>query len=168
MSYFLCFFSFVLCLLFNPVYDNYTSLLNSQYRLLFLVWILILDFFLVKNILKHTLSKNEKIFIAVLSLLFIIGSYLPYYTSIYLFSFLHVFLPMISIIFYLLYIFYIILRFYKKEPLQAQSLYQWYFWGLSIISLLIIFFGHINGIIEITTFIFTTFILEKLKIINYS
>lgn len=168
MGYISCLFAFGLCFLFNPVYDNYTSLLDSQYALLFFIWIMILDISLVKNISRHILNKKEKIFIYILSLLFIIGSYLPYYSPIYLFSFLHVILPMSSIILYILYMFYIIFRHLKKEPLQAQSLYQWYFWGLSIITIFIIFFGHINGIIEIAILIFVFFMLEKLKIIDYS
>lgn len=168
MIYILCIFSFCLCFLFNPVYDNYTSLLSSQYSFLYLFWIFILDIFLIKNIKKYITNKKEKNFIYVLGVLFIFGSYLPYYSNIYLFSFLHVVLPISSIILYILYIFYIILKYYKKEPLQAQNLYQWYFGGLSFIAMFIIFFGHINGIIEISIYIFISSMLKKLEIIDYS
>lgn len=168
MIYISCLFTFAMCFLFNPVYDNYTSLLNSQYMLLFFIWILIIDISLLKAIEHYAQNKKEKKFLYLLSLLFIIGSYLPYNSSFYLLSFFHVILPMITIILYILYIFYIIFHYYKKEPLQAHQLYQWYFWGLSIIAIFIIFFGQINGIIEITTYIFIIFMLKKLKIINDS
>lgn len=168
MVYISCLLALGLCCLFDPIYNNYTSLLNSSYSLLYFIWIFILDISIVKTIIKYSINKKQKIYIYFLGLLFIIGSYLPYYSTFYLFSFLHVTLAMLAIVFFILYIFYIILNFHKKEPLQAQSLYQWYFWGLSVIALFIIFFGHINGIIEITTLFFIFFMLKKLKIIDYS
>lgn len=168
MSYLLILCSIVLCLMFNPLYDNYTSLLSSSLYMLYIIWIFFLASYLYKKILQHCLMKAEKRFVSILYLLFMLGSYLPYYSSIYIFSFLHVVLPMMTIILYLLYIFYIIFRHYKKEPSQAHVLYQWYFYGLSIISLFIIYFAHINGIIEISLIILIVFLLEKLKIIDYS
>lgn len=168
MSYLLILYSILLCFMFNPLYDNYTSLLNSSSHMLYMIWIFFLASYLFKQILRHCLNIIEKRFVFLLYLLFMLGSYLPYYSNIYMFSFLHVVLPMTAIILYLLYIFYIIFRHYKKEPSQAQVLYQWFFYGLSLISLFIIYFAHINGIIEISLIIFVVFLLEKLKIIDYS
>lgn len=168
MIYCVALFSIILCCLFNPLYNNYTSLLNSSYRILYVLWIFLLATTLFKNIFHHCLYKNEKRLIILLYLLFMLGSCLPYYSTVYLFSFLHVILPMSTIIIYLFYVLCIIFRYNKKEPLKAQILYQWFFYGLSLISLLIIYFGHINGIIEISLILFVIFLLEKLKTIDYS
>lgn len=168
MNYLICIFSLSLCFFYDPLYNNYTSLLNGPYHFLYVLWIAVLTLYLFKNIIRHAPTQREKILICLLGFFFILGSYLPYYSPFYLFSFLHVFLPLLSIILYLLYIFLIIFRHYKKEPSQAQILYQWYFWGLSLISLLIIFFGHINGICEIATVYLTIFLIEKIKIIDDS
>lgn len=168
MSYLLILCSILLCFMFNPLYDNYTSLLSSSFHILYMIWIFFLASYLLKNILRYCLNTIEKRFIFLLYLLFILGSYLPYYSKVYIFSFLHVILPMISIVLYLFYILYVIFRHYKKEPSQAQILYQWFFYGLSLISLLIIYFAHINGIIEISLIIFVVFLIERLKIIDDS
>lgn len=168
MLYILSLLSILLCCLFDPLYDNYTSLLSSPYHRLYIIWIFLLASCLLKNIIRHCLSWNEKRFIVLLYLLFIVGSYLPYYSAVYLFSLLHVILPMSTIIGYLLYILYVIFRYSKKEPLQAQILYQWFLYGISLISLLIIYFAHINGIIEVSLILLVIFLLKKLKIIDYS
>lgn len=166
MNYLLCLFSLCLCFFYDPLYDNYTSLLNGPYHILYVLWIALLALYLFKNIIIHARTQREKILICLLGFFFILGSYLPYYSSFYLLSFLHVFLPLLTIVLYLLYIFSIIFRHYKKEPSQAQILYQWYFWGLSLVSLLIIFFGHINGICEIATVFLVIFLVEKIRIID--
>lgn len=157
--------TFGLCLCFNPVYNNYTSLLNSSYAFFYYLWI----FFIVISFFKKTVcfinNQKEKRFLIILGCLFIIGSYLPYQSPFIVTSYLHVFLPTICMMMYFIYLFYKISLFQKKEPIKAHLLFQWYFWGLSLISMLIVFFGHINGIIEIAILIYIIFMINKMHII---
>lgn len=164
----MCLYSLALCFLFNPLYDNYTSLLNSQYVMLYYTWILLVDFILVKEIQQFFNTRRQKFFIYLISSLFIMGSYFPYQSSIKLFSLLHIVIPILCIIVYIDFLFCAILQFQKKEPIKAQSLIQWFFWGLSVIAMFIIYFGHINGIIEITIIFYISFITQKMKIICVS
>lgn len=165
MLYLTLIFTLVLCLFFNPVYHNFTSLLSSSYAWLFYLWI----FFIVAAFSKKSISfiqfQKERKYIYLLGFLFLTGCYFPYENTYIFFSYLHVFLPMLCIIIYFLFLFFIIYHYQKKEPIKAHLLYQWYFWGLSIISMLIIFFGQINGIIEIAVLIFFYIMLNKMQII---
>ena len=48
-------------------------------------------------------------------------------------------------------------------PFKAHLLNQWYFYGLSIIAMSLIFFGQINGIVEILTLTFIFLMLSLLQ-----
>lgn len=165
MLYLTFIFTLVLCLFFNPIYHNFTSLLSSSYAWLFYLWIFLNVVIYAKKSICFIQSQKERQYIFILSFIFMIGCYFPYENTYTFFSYLHVILPMICIIIYLLFLFYIIYRYQKKEPFKAHLLFQWYFWGLSIISMLIIFFGQINGVIEIALISFITIMLNKMQII---
>ena len=108
---------------------------------------------------NNTQITTHKKTIYSLTLCFIIGSLIPY--KIY--PFLHVSLPMVTIILSILLIAFIIKEKQKNEPFKAHLLNQWYFYGLSIIALSLIFFGQINGIVEILTLTFIFLMLSLLQ-----
>ena len=139
--------SIILFLFFHPLYNNYTSLMSTSYAFLYDFWILYLSYTLCHQFLKITTHKKT---IYSLTLCFIIGSLIPYKNH----PFLHVSLPMVTIILSILLIAFII---------KAHLLNQWYFYGLSIIALSLIFFGQINGIVEILTLIFIFWMLSLLQ-----
>lgn len=146
-------YSIILLFFFHPLYNNYTSLMSSH-SLLYYLWVILLTVTLTINLAKIIKTK----YLYLLSLIFLIGTIIPYNNKYYLGTFLHVFIPMICIITTLLLILYKI----KNEP-KAHLLFQWYTYGLSIISMLIIFFSQINGLIEITILIFIILMLNLLK-----
>lgn len=147
-------YSIILLFFFHPLYNNYTSLMSSNYSLLYYLWVILVTITLTIKLSKIIQSK----YVYLLSIIFFIGSIIPYNNKYYLGSFLHVFIPIICIIISLLLIFYKI----KNEP-KAHLLFPWFTYGLSIISMLIIFFSQINGLIEITILIFIIIILNLLK-----
>ena len=138
--------SIILFLFFHPLYNNYTSLMSTSYAFLYDFWILYLSYTLCHQFLKITTRKKT---IYSLTLCFIIGSLIPYKNH----PFLHVSLPMVTIILSILLIAFIIKEKQKNEP----------FYGLSIIALSLIFFGQINGIVEILTLIFIFWMLSLLQ-----
>ena len=147
-------YSIILLFFFHPLYNNYTSLMSSTYSLLYYLWIILVTITLTIKLDKILKSK----YLYLLSIIFFIGSIIPYNNKYYLGSFLHVLIPIICIIITLLLMLYII----KNEP-KAHFLFQWFTYGLSIISMLIIFFSQINGLIEISILIFIIVMLNLLK-----
>ncbi len=110
-------------------------------------------------VLREVIPEKPPKTIYSLTLCFIIGSLIPYKNH----PFLHVSLPMVTIILSILLIAFIIKEKQKNEPFKAHLLNQWYFYGLSIIALSLIFFGQINGIVEILTLIFIFWMLSLLQ-----
>ena len=130
--------------------------MSTSYAFLYDFWILYLSYTLCHQFLK---IKTRKKTIYSSTLCFIIGSLIPYKNH----PFLHVSLPMVTIILSILLIAFIIKEKQKNEPFKAHLLNQWYFYGLSIIALSLIFFGQINGIVEILTLIFIFWMLSLLQ-----
>lgn len=147
--------SIILFLFFHPLYNNYTSLMSTPHAFLYDLWILYLSYTLCHQFLKITTHKKTIYF---LTFCFIIGSLIPYKVH----PFIHVFLPMSSIILSILLIAFCIKEMQKNEPFKAHLLNQWYFYGLSIIAMSLIFFGQINGIVEILTLAFIFWMLSLL------
>lgn len=149
-------FSFSLFLCFHPLYNNYTSLMSSPYAPFYYLWVLYLSYTLCHNFLKTT---NNKKIVYLLTLIFCLGSVIPYKSL----PFFHVILPMASILLTILFLLLLINDKQKNEPLRAHLIKQWYFYGLSLLSLMIIFFGQINGIIEIMALFFICWMLYLLQ-----
>ena len=93
--------SIILFLFFHPLYNNYTSLMSTSYAFLYDFWILYLSYTLCHQFLKITTHKKT---IYSLTLCFIIGSLISYKNH----PFLHVSLPMVTIILSILLIAFII------------------------------------------------------------
>lgn len=148
--------SIILFLFFHPLYNNYTSLMSTSYAFLYDLWILYLSYTLCHQFLKITTHKKT---IYSLTFCFIIGSLIPYKNH----PFLHVSLPMVTIILSILLIAFIIKEKQKNEPFKAHLLNQWYFYGLSVIAMSLILFGQINGIVEILTLTFIFLMLSLLQ-----
>ena len=148
--------SIIFFFFFLSFYFECLGLMSTSYAFLYDFWILYLSYTLCHQFLKITTHKKT---IYSLTLCFIIGSLIPYKNH----PFLHVSLPMVTIILSILLIAFIIKEKQKNEPFKAHLLNQWYFYGLSIIALSLIFFGQINGIVEILTLIFIFWMLSLLQ-----
>ena len=137
-------YSIILLFFYHPLYQNYTSLMNTSFSFFYYSWCVLLTLSLCLTFFKVTSLKK---FIIFLSLFFFIGLILPYHKNYPIFSTLHVFIPLSCIIIALL----------------AHKIYLWFSYGLSIIAMFIIFFSQINGLIEISVLLFINFILYVLQ-----
>lgn len=153
-------YSIILLFFYHPLYNNYTSLMNTSFAILYYIWCILLTVSLCISFLKLTHLKKTIIFLAGF---FFIGLILPYHENYPMCSILHVFIPMICIIVAFLFLAILIKNKQKSEPIIAHKIYLWYLYGLSIITMFIIFFSQINGLIEITVLLFINFILYVLQ-----
>lgn len=160
MHIFTIIYSFILLFFYQPLYNNYTSLMNNSYAILYYIWCILLTCSLCKLFLQMAHSKK---IIYILAGSFFVGLILPYHQKHPLCSKLHVLIPIICIIFAFLFLAFLIKDKQKSEPLKAHKLYQWYFYCLSIIFMFIIFFSQINGLIEITILLSIYFIIYLLQ-----
>lgn len=154
-------YSIILLFFYHPLYQNYTSLMNTSFSFFYYIWCVLLTLSLCLTFFKVTSLK--KISIIFLSLFFFIGLILPYHKNYPIFSTLHVFIPLSCIIIALLFLAYLIKNKQKSEPILAHKIYLWFSYGLSIIAMFIIFFSQINGLIEISVLLFINFILYVLQ-----
>ena len=153
-------YSIILLFFYHPLYQNYTSLMNTSFSFFYYIWCVLLTLSLCLTFFKVTSLKK---FIIFLSLFFFIGLILPYHKNYPIFSTLHVFIPLSCIIIALLFLAYLIKNKQKSEPILAHTIYLWFSYGLSIIAMFIIFFSQINGLIEISVLLFINFILYVLQ-----
>ena len=144
-------YSIILLFFYHPLYQNYTSLMNTSFSFFYYIWCVLLTLSLCLTFFKVTSLKK---FIIFLSLFFFIGLILPYHKNYPIFSTLHVFIPLSCIIIALLFLAYLIKNKQKSEPILAHKIYLWFSYGLSIIAMFIIFFSQINGLIEISVLLF--------------
>ena len=135
-------YSIILLFFYHPLYQNYTSLMNTSFSFFYYIWCVLLTLSLCLTFFKVTSLKK---FIIFLSLFFFIGLILP------------------CIIIALLFLAYLIKNKQKSEPILAHKIYLWFSYGLSIIAMFIIFFSQINGLIEISVLLFINFILYVLQ-----
>ena len=157
-------YSIILLFFYHPLYQNYTSLMNTSFSFFYYIWCVLLTLSLCLTFFKVTSLKK---FIIFLSLFFFIGLILPYHKNYPIFSTLHVFIPLSCIIIVFLKLFrkneIVIKNKQKSEPILAHKIYLWFSYGLSIIAMFIIFFSQINGLIEISVLLFINFILYVLQ-----
>ena len=153
-------YSIILLFFYHPLYNNYTSLMNSSYAVLYYIWCLLLTISLCMSFFKVTHLKKTITFLAGF---FFVGLIFPYHKNHPIYSSLHVFIPIICIIIAFLFLAILIKNKQKSEPILAHKIYLWYLYGLSIIAMFIIFFSQINGLIEITIILFINFILYVLQ-----
>ena len=155
-------YSIILLFFYHPLYQNYTSLMNTSFSFFYYIWCVLLTLSLCLTFFKVTSLKK---FIIFLSLFFFIGliHLRDEHLWDYFFSTLHVFIPLSCIIIALLFLAYLIKNKQKSEPILAHKIYLWFSYGLSIIAMFIIFFSQINGLIEISVLLFINFILYVLQ-----
>ena len=141
-------YSIILLFFYHPLYQNYTSLMNTSFSFFYYIWCVLLTLSLCLTFFKVTSLKRL---------------ILPYHKNYPIFSTLHVFIPLSCIIIALLFLAYLIKNKQKSEPILAHKIYLWFSYGLSIIAMFIIFFSQINGLIEISVLLFINFILYVLQ-----
>ena len=109
-------YSIILLFFYHPLYQNYTSLMNTSFSFFYYIWCVLLTLSLCLTFFKVTSLKK---FIIFLSLFFFIGLILPYHKNYPIFSTLHVFIPLSCIIIALLFLAYLIKNKQKSEPIQS-------------------------------------------------
>ena len=80
-------YSIILLFFYHPLYQNYTSLMNTSFSFFYYSWCVLLTLSLCLTFFKVTSLKK---FIIFLSLFFFIGLILPYHKNYPIFSTLHV------------------------------------------------------------------------------
>ena len=80
-------YSIILLFFYHPLYQNYTSLMNTSFSFFYYIWCVLLTLSLCLTFFKVTSLKK---FIIFLSLFFFIGLILPYHKNYPIFSTLHV------------------------------------------------------------------------------
>jgi|GEM_PF-529443 len=113
-------YSIILLFFYHPLYQNYTSLMNTSFSFFYYIWCVLLTLSLCLTFFKVTSLKK---FIIFLSLFFFIGLILPYHKNYPIFSTLHVFIPLSCIIIALLFLAYLIKNKQKSEPILAHKIY---------------------------------------------
>ena len=116
-------YSIILLFFYHPLYQNYTSLMNTSFSFFYYIWCVLLTLSLCLTFFKVTSLKK---FIIFLSLFFFIGLILPYHKNYPIFSTLHVFIPLSCIIIALLFLAYLIKNKQKSEPILAHKIYLWF------------------------------------------
>lgn len=151
MEYLLIILTICLSFTFHPLYNNFTSLLVYHHYVLYFGWLIINILFIFIK-LYHLSNRSNRRILYLISCLFIIGTFLSYHLSTSdLTSFLHVGLTFLALI-----LTFVLLKLIIKQSMltsykKANQVDYWLNWQISIIILLLMMFGTINGIIEIVT-----------------
>lgn len=142
---------------------------NPKYTILAILHIIVSTLYYRKSLLiiNKKINQYSSVFsfiINVISLMMIIGAFIPYtHPGTDLLSFYHVLLSMISSLMFLV-ILYLFNRFLYLQNMTIYKKTHYFFeTGLSFLCLVIVAFGNINGYIEMIYCMLVTIYISMLK-----
>lgn len=154
MSYLFIFCSsFLISLIFNPIHNNFTALLNTEYIILYYVYTISLISFLFYKLYKISNQfKVSKIkwLLYLDTICFIIGSFSNYKLESYHFvNTIHVSFSLIATILTI-----IIIKMLNYQAIinsyeNSLTLDRYFDFGCLILAMLAIIFGSITGVLEL-------------------